>query len=267
MLLESLEFIFTPTSPLAKKYGFLHQSIALKHRYERCKKAWLPHLKNCQDLFLAELERVPAKNSVVILGSAHLHEIPLHLLMDHFQEVTLVDLVHPWKHHRLAKAHKRLKLVTMDVSAVLQGLGEVNTMDDLRELVQKVKSQKLFHFQADLIVSGNLLSQLALMPLGQVERKTKKTLSVEEKDEICSAFARMHLQNLLDCDGHVLLYADRAITYRDRDQEVIYQGHYDVDFTGYEKIKEWPWLLAPLGEASRKYSVEMKIEAWRKRQG
>jgi len=263
MLLESLEFIFTPTSALAKKYGFLHQSIALKHRYERCKKKWLPHLKNCQDLFLEELKYVSDKNSVVVLGSAHLHEIPLHLLMNNFQKVVLVDLVHPWKHHRLAKNNPRLQLIDLDVSGAIEFLQEVQTFSDLQELVQKIGSQELFNFKADLIISGNLLSQLALLPLNQIERKTKTTLTHEQKDEICSAFGQMHLQNLRKCQGHVLLYADREIFYRDRKQELIYQGHYDIDFTGFSKIKEWSWLLSPLGEASRKYSVEMKIEAWR----
>lgn len=263
MIREALIFLLTPTTPLAKKYGFLYQSIALSARYERCKKQWIPHLKNCQDLFLESLKDLPQKKSVIILGSAHLHEIPLHLLVGHFENITLVDVIHPLKHHWLAKRNPRLKLITQDLSQSLERLDSLQSLEDLHGLIQELSTQELFHFEADLIVSGNLLSQLALLPMESIERKIQRKLSLEEKDHICTAFAEIHLKNLRNCQGQKLVYADREVTYRNPQNEVIYQGKYPVSFTGFQKIKEWNWLLAPLKEASKDYSIEMKIEAYR----
>ncbi len=262
MIREALTFLLTPTTPLARKYGFLYQSIALEHRYQRCKKAWLPHLKNCQDVFVETAQKLPRKNSVVVLGSSHLHELPLHLLAEHFQNITLVDVIHPWKHHRLAKRNPRLHLLTQDLSLSLDKLESLNTLEDLHELIANLQGRNLFHFEADLIVSANVLSQLALLPIEALEKKIKRRLTLEEKDVICTAFAEMHLKNLQECGGRKLVYADREVTYHDPQGQVIYQGHYPVSFAGYQKIREWKWLLAPLKEASKDYSIEMKIEAY-----
>lgn len=262
MIREALTFLFTPMTPVAKEYGFLYQSIALQHRYERCKKIWLPHLKNCQDLFLEAIQDLPQKKSVVILGSSHLHEIPMHLLEKNFASITLVDVIHPMKHHWMAKRNSRLKLITQDVTQSLDKLVSLNSLDDLHQLIVHLRSQDLFHFEADLIVSGNLLSQLALLPIEALEKKIKRPLSLEEKDTICSAFAEIHLRNLQNCKGRKLVYADREVTYRDPQEQVIYKGQYPVSFAGFTKIKEWIWLLAPLKEASKDYSIEMKIEAY-----
>lgn len=262
MIREAIIYFFTPTTPLAKKYGFLYQSVSLEHRYERCKKQWLPHLKNCQDLFLAAVKKVPQKKSVVILGSAHLHEIPMHLLLDNFESITLVDLIHPLKHHWTAKRNPRVKLVTQDLSQSLDKLDSLQSLEDLHALIKNLGGQKLFDFQADLIVSSNLLSQLALLPMEAVEKKIKRQLTIEEKNVICTAFAELHLKNFSACQGQKLIYADREVIYRDPKGDVIYTGKYPVSFDGFKKIKDWLWLLAPLKEASKNYSIEMKVEAY-----
>lgn len=265
MLLESLEFILTPTSPLARKYGFLYSSISLKHRYERCKKNWIPHLKQCQDLFTEATKTLSEKKHVVILGSAHLHEIPLHLLVNNFERITLVDIVHPLKHHWLAKRNSRLRLVTQDLTEALQHLENLNELADLHKLMKELDQKQLFHFEADLIISSNIMSQLALLPIDAIEKKIKRELTIEEKDTICSNFANTHLKNLKTCKGKKLIYADREVVYKNKEENIIYSGHYPVDFKEYEKIpdKNWNWKLAPLGEASKEYSVEMNIEAYR----
>lgn len=262
MIREAIIYLLTPTSPIAKKYGFLYSSIALKSRYERCKKAWLPHLKNCQDLFLESIKDLPSKKSVVILGSAHLHEIPMHLLVENFEQITLVDVIHPLEHHRLAKRNSPLKLIHQDLSKSLDQLENVKSLADLHELTARLEKTELFHFEADLIVSGNILSQLALLPLDAVERKTKTKLTIEEKDFVCTAFAEMHLKNLKNCKGKKIIYSDRVVTYKDPKGEVIYQGQYPVNFTAFKKLKDWVWNIAPLKEASKEYSIEMKIEAY-----
>ena len=264
MIKEAFEFLLTPTTPLARRYGFLYQSISLKHRYERCKKKWLPHLKNCQDLFLENIASLPKKDHVIILGSAHLHEIPFHLLIQNFKQITLVDIIHPLKHHWLAKKNKNLELVTMDLSGALDELEDIDTYEQLLDIAKQLHDKELFRFEADLIVSGNMLSQLALMPIEQIEKELKRPLTLEEKDALCTSFAENHLKNLDACKGHKLVYCDRHITYRSPTNEVIYEGGYPVDFTGFTFIKDWMWELAPQGEASKEYAIEMKVEAYKK---
>lgn len=266
MLKESLEYLLTPTTPLARRYGFLYSSISLKHRYDRCKKMWIPHLKNCQDLFTDTVKTLSRKKHVVVLGSAHLHEIPMHLLLQNFEQITLVDVVHPLKHHWTAKRNPRVKLITQDLTLALQDLDKLKTLEDLHQLGRDLAGKEIFKFEADLIISSNLLSQLALLPIDAIEKTLKRDLTVEEKDVICTDFAQTHLKNLNGCKGKILIYADREVIYKDPQGEVIYRGHYPVDFTGYKELKKWNWELAPLGEASKDYSIEMAIEAYSKDQ-
>lgn len=259
MLKELVTYFLTPTTPLAKKYGFLYQSVALEERFKRCQKDWLGHLKNCQDLFIEVAENIPNKNHVVVLGSSHLHEIPWHLLDRYFNKITLVDIIHPLKHHRLKRRSSKLELVSLDLSENLKDLETVKNFQDLVHLAQK---NLTWRFEADLIISGNLLSQLALLPMDVFERRIKTNLTLEQKDEICAAFAKKHLEALASCKGQKLLYTDRETFYHDPKGSLIYSGSYPVDFTGFSKIKEWTWDLAPLKEASKEYSISMKIEAY-----
>jgi hypothetical protein len=262
MLFESFEFILTPSTPLARKYGFLYQSISLKHRYKRCRKAWAEHLFNCQNLFVKTITPLPKTESVVVLGSAHLHEIPLPLLLKNFKEVTLVDVIHPLRMHMHVWSNPRLKLVTADLSGALADLDKVTTYQELLNMCDHLASTFAFHFEADLIISANLLSQLALLPIEHVERKIQRKLTLEEKDALCTRFAEAHLNSLRKCKGHVLAYCDREVIYRNPAKEIIYSGHYPVDFAGFKKLKSWLWNIAPLGEAAKDYSIEMKIEAY-----
>ncbi len=262
MFQEFVEMFFTPATPIAKRYGFLYHSISLKHRYERCKRNWLPHLKNCQEVFEIACDRLENKKSVVILGAAHLHEVPLHLLKKHFQEITLVDIIHPLKHHMLAKKDKSIKLVTMDLGSTLEKLESLKTLHAIQEHLNQLQNQKLFEFSADLIVSANIMSQLGLLPIEAIEKFQKKELTTPEKDSICTQFAELHIKNLLNCKGKVLLYSDREVIYRDKNKEIVYQGSYPVNLSVLTKVRDWVWELAPLKEASKDHSIEMKVEAY-----
>ncbi|MNL34214.1 hypothetical protein D3C87_1561770 [compost metagenome] len=128
--------------------------------------------------------------------------------------------------------------------------------------LEAAKQRDAFYFKADLIVSANLLSQLGLLPIDSIEKKIKRSLTLEEKDQVCTAFAELHTSSLLKCDGQKLIYADREIIYRNPQGEIIYTGSYPVSFKGFKEIKSWMWMLAPLKEASKDYSIEMKIEAY-----
>lgn len=262
MIYESLIFLLTPTSAIAKKYGFLYQSIALQQRYKRCRSFWLNHLKSCQDLFLDAIKDLPQKKKVIILGSAHLHEIPLHLLEQNFEEIVLVDVIHPLRHHWIEKKNSRLKLITLDLSKALDKLDQIKNLEDLKNLASELEDEDLFFFDADLIVSANIMSQLALLPMEHLEKKTKNTLELTEKDDLCRRFAEMHLKSLLKCKGKKLIYADREVIYLDKEEKETYRGGYAVDFSHFQKLQEWEWYIAPLNEASKEYALKMTVEAY-----
>lgn len=69
------------------------------HRYwaqgERRRKAWAPHMSNARGLIDTGIDDFASRDTVVVLGSGPLFDIPLESLARTFRSVILVDRVHP----------------------------------------------------------------------------------------------------------------------------------------------------------------------------
>lgn len=259
MILEWLEKKFTPASKLARDFGLVYHSVALKYRYQRCRRAWSSHIQNCHHLIRKIVDKTPKKNHLVILGSAHLHEIPKGILEKEFKQVTLVDLVHPISVRRWARKFPHVKLVEQDLSGFLEKLKDVTDSEVLLKEVQSTSAP--FHFSADLIISSNLISQLHLIAIDYLAKK--KILATEDfNDRIGQAFSLKHLEALQNCNGKVLLYGDRETIYRDVTRRISYRGSFKLDMAGFKYINKWTWDIAPIGEYSRRESIEMMVEAY-----
>ncbi len=261
MILEWLETKITPATSLAKKYRLVYHSVALRHRYQRCEKSWAPHIENCRSLIRETIERLPQRQHLIILGSAHLHEVPRDLLVT-FHKVTLIDLVHPLGVRRWARSFPQIHLLEQDLSGFLARLENFNQAETL--LQEFSASAPAFAFDADLIISSNLISQLHLIALDYLERK-KIAFPDDYPDRLGQAFSQSHLQALHRCKGEVLLYGDRETIYRDRQGQEIYRGHFAIDLSQFQFLRQWQWEIAPLGEFSRKESIEMSVEAYCRR--
>jgi hypothetical protein len=259
MIWEWLESRLTPAPALAKKYNLVYHSVALKHRYKRCHRAWLPHLENCRALINEAVLKLPRHDHLVILGSAHLHEIPKNLLEKTFKRVTLVDLVHPLAVRRWARRFAHIELVEMDVTGFL---ARMENFDDAEELLKAVQEAPApFHFTADLIVSSNLMSQLHLIALEFLAKK-KMRAGEDFNDRLGQAFSEKHLNALALCEGAVLIYGDRETIYRDPAGKQTYRGQFKISTVPFRFVKKWTWPIAPLGEFSRRESIEMIVEAY-----
>lgn len=259
MILEWLEARLTPASKLARQFGLVYHSVALKHRYKRCKSSWNSHVENCHRVIQEAVDKVDRKNHIIILGSAHLHEIPREILEKKFKKVTLVDLVHPLSIRLWARKFPHIELVEKDLSHFLFRMNEFTDAELLLSEIQKNPAP--FEFSADLIISANLISQLHLITLDYLSKK--KILSTKDfNDRIGQAFSNQHLAALKNCSGNILLYGDRETIYRDSAKNITYQGSFSVDFTNFKLINRWTWFIAPLGEFSKRESIEMKVEAY-----
>ncbi|MCE3010282.1 MAG: hypothetical protein LW875_06700 [Proteobacteria bacterium] len=249
MIKELLQYFSSPANETAKTWGYLHQSIALENRYQRCQNQWSTHLKKCHDFFKSEIP-LSAK-SVTILGSGLLSEVPKDFLIERFEEIHLVDMVHPRAVRKWAEAHRQVRLVEMDVTGVLT------------QLEYKVPLRKI-HFKpiapwpvADLVVSANLISQLPYIPL----RKLLNT-SLPEKELI--QLGRKMIQNhffQLSQMPKSIYWSDDVEVIKNRRGEVIAQNQTALDVP-FPKIKQsWIWNLSPIGEVSHFKSHELIVKA------
>lgn len=117
MILELLEWAATPCPWFARRNGLLAAQIAIRHRARRCRAAWNGHLEACKKFVAEAVGSLPADENLVILGSGHLNDFDLAFLQRRFQNITLIDAVHPLEIQMRARfSSGRLRLLTADLS-------------------------------------------------------------------------------------------------------------------------------------------------------
>lgn len=251
MIKELFQYVTTPALPLAKTWGYLYESIALENRFSRCEKNWTPHLKNCHEFFK---QNVPhCAKSLTVLGSGLAVEIPREYILDRFEKIYLVDLVHPRSVRKWAKDHPQIHLIETDVTGVL-------TQIDDKVPIRKIKmpSSRLWP-QADYVVSANLLSQVHLLPLTQLMRK------MCGDREIINLGVRMiesHVEILQKEKAAIYWSDDLALTKNRRGEIVENQSTVlNVELPGI--LKSWYWNVAPFGEISHFSAKDLHVRAGR----
>lgn len=223
MILEVLEWCATPCAWFARRRGLLAAQIGIRHRANRCRAAWKPHLDACRKFVADALGTCPLQKNLVILGSGHLHDFDLPFLLSRFERITLVDAVHPLEIQIRAKFSKgRLNPVTTDLC---------EPSKPGADLVSK----------SDWTVSSCLLSQLPLF--------------AESNDS--RAILSRHVE-LLSTAPRSILITDVAKRASGENEWTSLLG----DARLREIDAEWIWTIAPPGENGH-VAEERLVRAWR----
>jgi hypothetical protein len=250
MIKELIEYALTPSSELAKNFGYLKEIIGIKSRYLRNQKPWQSHLQNCHDVIVNFCEQNPQAESMAILGSGFLQEVPIKFILNHFKKIYLYDLVFPREVRALAKQHTKIELVECDLSGALEFLQNGKL---------RMRSP-YFQIPADLVLSVNLLSQLPLKPYQWI--LDKKLAEVSECEKFCREIIKNHLRLLKQSSQPSLLISDYEKVFYDRNQNLIesQSSLFSVPISG-QKLRTWDWHIAPIGELNPRYSMVLKVLA------
>jgi hypothetical protein len=254
MLAELALQALTPAAPLARRFGLLREGVALWSRGQRQSKAWEPHQARCRAIITEIAAALPQRRKVVVLGSGPARDIPLDLLCESFDEVVLVDIIHlPLLRLKLWRQAK-VSLISRDLTGAMAWLaGEAEgRQDPLADLANDDG--------VDLVVSANLLSQLAWPVADWLEGNPTRAAALPDKlPARCIAW---HLDDLARFKGHVCLISDVEMVERDREGAI----HDRLDLMyGVALPKEdesWLWPVAPFGEAERNREYVHKVCAW-----
>jgi len=253
MLGELFRYLVTPCPRYARKMGYLHEQVSIKARYDRCRRAWEPHLERTKNVIRAAMRKCPERRKAIIFGSGMLYDVPLSELAATFAQVVLVDVVHP------LGAGWRLANVTAHAAEVT---GTAETVYRLAyrggEPLPRITPQAFCDdAEIDLVASVNLLSQLPYIPC-----KYLSEAGVYPKEEI-HAFARdvvlAHIDYLKRLPGMVALICDLERLTVDRTGAVTERlsalRGVRLQWSG----EEWTWDLAPRPEASPIYSYQRRV--------
>jgi hypothetical protein len=251
MILEWIEYLRTPASNEARKFGLVRESIALRARAQRQHKSWQSHLQNCHRVVDGFVADHTSARSVMILGSGHLLDISPRVFENgQLENIYLVDLVHPLEIRKRFQADLRVELIEQDLSGSL-GASRLD-LDNLRPAQLPM---------ADLVISANLMSQL---PLPWTARSAE--ISDEDRVGVETSLSRAHwefLKSQADRGSSVLFWTDFEKKFFDEKQELVHLESSLGSFTFPDKIEKWDWDIAPIPEISNRLGLQMRVACGR----
>lgn len=241
---------------------YLYQAIALRGRYFRRKDFWHPHLEKAQEFIADASVHCGVRGRVVVLGSGLLLDVPLDRLAKLFGEVVLVDIVHLPEVRKRVRTYPNVRLVQHDVTGVAERLYE-NVRNGVKELPEGNAVIPDIDSTTGLVISLNLISQLAAIPYDYVSRKMP-VFAEEVLDAWCDRIRRAHVQALAAIPCDVCVIADYAFVRQDAEGAVVEQGSTVGELQLPEGDERWEWTIAPPGEERGGLSKTLSVRAWRR---
>lgn len=250
MLLEVVKYHTTPCPAYAKKMGYLAESIATGSRHFRNSKRWKPHLERSRKAILDGAAQCKKKQRALILGSGHHFDIPLRGLCEIFDEVLLVDLIHPRRARRNAKFYPNAGLIQADVTGIAEKISaEPNKLVDL-------EPDLFLHEDFDYVVSANIMGQLPMVPSKWLKRNGVGDALVEG---FSKQLVEAHLNYLKKMSGRKCLITDLEFVAKDRQGNVVASESAIYDLELPKAFKKWNWDVAPAPEIDKELDFLHKV--------
>ncbi|WP_181706922.1 hypothetical protein [Chthonobacter rhizosphaerae] len=253
MLSELAHALVTPATLEARRSGLLADKVSLWSRSRRFRAAWAPHKARSRAAVDRAIDAVTRRRTAVVLGSGLLDDVPIDRMASMFGKVVLVDAVH-LAAVRLAvwrKGWRNVEFVTADLSGFDEALkrerfrravtgGEIGGRLDPLAFVRRMP-------EVDLVVSANLLSQLAFTPSRRAETVDPKfTVPPDVTRQLVAA----HVYSLAGMSCRSVLVTDTDYVVVDREGNVIDEQDVLHGVTLPEETESWEWTVAPYGEES-----------------
>jgi hypothetical protein len=257
MLVELLEYLVTPCARPVRRLGYLYEAIAIRARAGRCRTAWAPHLEKTRNVIRKAARRCPRRRKAVVLGSGLLLDVPLSELARDFEEVVLVDVIHPLGARLQHRRYVNVKSLSADVTGATAEVCRVARLPGER-LPRVAPDLFVGDAEVDLVVSVNLLSQLPYLPVAYLKRAGLHT--PEEIESFARGLVEAHVDYLRRLPGVVALIADVERQTVEPDGKVVER----IDALHGVRLpwtaeEEWIWRLAPRPEAHRRLSYQRRV--------
>lgn len=194
-------------------------------------RAWAPHLAQARGLIDTTIDDIARRRVVVVLGAGPLFDIPLESLGRTFEQVVLVDRVHPSATNARVARYRNVRRIWRDLSpetdaAALDFLGEIDGLD--------------------WVISSTLVAQLAAGAAAPARRQV----------------VDRHLDALAGLPCPVTLIAD--LDYRVLNRHGVLRDSADL-LHGRPMPRSglrWKWEVCPFGEEGRDTRRVHYVAGW-----
>ncbi len=254
MITEFLASLLTPAPKWAKGMNFLHEAIAIEARARRCSAAWAPHYQYTKDAIVDSIQACNQHRTVVVVGSGACLDIPLAELATMFEQILLIDIVHPWK----SKKHdwNHVVHITQDITGQMEAL--YHNPGQLPELYVP----DLYHHvpNIDLVLSVNLASQLPISPLKYLKDKTSQ--AEHELEQFAKNLIVAHFTWLSSFTCGTALICDQTWETLDLDGKLIESHDPLYGLMSQQATREWYWDVEPRHETGNECFRRNRVGYW-----
>ena len=262
MLVEWLEHLLTRCPPELRGFGLLREQIGLDARAKRQHAGWAPHLRASRAAMLQAAARCERRELAVILGAGTGHDVPIADLAKNFRRVVLVDVFWRPRAARRWQALPNVTCLAVDLSGALARLWQDGKhLDDAAVLACFAEAPPPeLPGPADLLISANLASQLALAPATWLARTGPRGMDFVDACE--RAACRRHVSWFLAQPGVRCLVADQARVALHPDGRLAEREPLMADLNLGQPDQTWTWALAPIPEWDAKLHLHHEVGCW-----
>lgn len=151
-----------------RRMGFIRDQEGIMNRYLRESSNWKEHLERTRNFIRHSFDNTEAE-TVAVLGSGWLLDVPLDHLTERFRHIYLVDIHHPIQIRKRTSAMSQVELIEEDLTGgAVEKIweychaGKAPTGDEPVPLNLPL-DPPLSHIQPDALISVNLLNQLDII--------------------------------------------------------------------------------------------------------
>lgn len=220
-----------------RKMKYLNDQQGIMNRYIREKENWDKHIQESKK-FILKSAKNKEKGKVVVLGSGWLLDLPLQELSEMFQEVVLVDIVHPKQIVKKVSNYSNVKLLKADITGGMIDYFYENVKRNMKLLVPTNTFSFNLPKNTDFVISLNIMCQLHIILVDYL--KTTNLFSKLELKEFDKNIQRMHLEMLPEKKTCLITDIEEEILTED-DQTIGVNPLIHVDLPEGNLSKTWQW--------------------------
>lgn len=243
--------LFRPDSlaVAARRAGYVSDQMGIRTRFLRENGNWQSHLDNTRRFIVEAATHTAGRQSVAVLGSGWLYDVPLEQLSQMFENVTLVDIVHPEPVKLKAAKLPNVSLVCADLTggAVMEA-ARAESFSQFADWLPQAKPALNFS-DFDLVVSVNLLNQLDILLCDYL--KERFAVAESELLKVRQMVQQQHISWLPKQHSCLItdyMQIDRPVSGASQTEtKLVY-----ADMSDLKPFEEWEWIF----DTNQRYSVK-----------
>jgi hypothetical protein len=182
-----------------RRMGFIRDQEGIMNRYMRESSNWKNHLERTRKFIIDSFSQTEAE-TVAVLGSGWLLDVPLDHLLKRFKQIYLVDIHHPIQIRKRTSAMRQVELIEADLSGgaielIWQYYQSKAPAGDGPAPLHLALDPPLSHIRPDAFISVNLLNQLDIILCDYILKQ--KPFQQEELTPFRAAIQEFHVDWLL----------------------------------------------------------------------